>query len=707
MLKRSRPFALVALLVAGALVAALTGAATPLPAGQFALTGHWVFNSVLQVVFHIDGATTNIDAHADVDGEPGSQVVQSDTHGYVVGPSVITKFDKATLATQESISPPANELPVFIEVVGGPYLVYRNAGKVVRLSDPPTIVTVGGAVGTPIVTTDGMMWLHRQDVGQLCTIAKDADRIGGCPVGVPAGHPGALTIVDGKPAFVDTFSGTLHRIDNGKLGEGVPIGVPLSPNARPATNGVGGKLAILDPQKQTLVLADTKNPPEKALAVALPVGDYDGPMSTGDVVVLVDRQSGNVLTYTPDGVRKESKPIKQKGGTPRLSRGEDNRVYVEDADGTQVVVVAKDGNVQDVSTAERPAPPTSQVNAPNPNQGTSTDVRVAAPPPATSRQPQPPRQPTSERPRPPVTPSTPPPVPPGRPGAPPTVTASAGNGSATVNWGTAPNNRADITGYQVSWRASTGQTGSMTVGAGARRTSVNGLTNGVSYTFTVAATNRMGTGPGASAAPVIPRSPVSPAAAPTNPRATFDVDDRPTRDVTVSWGQPALNGGTLVHYQVVATGLGTRQVTGTSVTYSQVQASNVITFTIRAITRTSDGQTLTGSPATTQHRDSQQNPPSGARTVTISQGDASSTDNCHRPNCYWVNTTLSGFAPRTTYSLRLSSEDSTNVVTEQATTDSTGRVQYNKLNYDVIGNRVWVTVLQGNVKSNEIVWRRK
>ncbi|SMD24560.1 fibronectin type III domain-containing protein [Kibdelosporangium aridum] len=608
MLKRSRPFALVTVLVAGALVAALTGTAMPLPAGQFALTGHWVFNSVLQAVFHIDGATTNIDAHADVNGEPGSQVVQSDTHGYVVGPSVITKFDKATLATQESISPPANELPVFIEVVGGPYLVYRNAGKVVRLSDPPAIVTVGGAVGTPIVTTDGTMWLHRQDVGQLCTIAKDADRVGGCPVGVAAGHPGSMTIVDGKPAFVDTFSGTLHRIDNGKLGEGVPIGVPLSPNARLATNEVGGKLAILDPQKQALVLADTKNPPEKALAVALPVGDYDGPMSTGDVVVLVDRQSGNVLTYTPDGVRRETKPIKQKGGTPRLSRGEDNRVYVEDADGTQVVVVAKDGNVQDVSTAERPAPPTSQVSVPNPNQGTSTDIRVVAPPPASpqsTRSTQQPRQPTTQRPRPPVSPTTPPPVPPGRPGAPPSVSASAGNGSATVTWGTAPNNRADITAYQVSWRSSTGQTGSMTVGAGARRTTVNGLTNGVSYVFTVAATNRMGTGARASAAAVTPKAPVSPAAAPTNPKATFDVDDRPTRDVTVSWGRPALNGGTLVHYQVTATGLGTRQVTGTSVTYPQVEASRVVTFTIRAITRTPDGQTLTGAPATAVHRDRQ------------------------------------------------------------------------------------------------------
>ncbi|MFC5112189.1 fibronectin type III domain-containing protein [Kibdelosporangium philippinense] len=485
-------------------------------------------------------------------------------------------------------------------------------------------------------------------------------------------------------------------IDGGKLGAGVPIGVPLSPSARPATTEVGGKIAILDPQKQTLILADTKNPPEKALTVALPVGDYDGPMSTGDVVVLVDRQSGNVLTYTPDGARKDTKPIKQKGGTPRLARGEDNRVYVEDADGTQVVVVARDGAVRDVSTAERPAPPDTKAD--RPNAGGSSDIQVQAP--------VPPRQTTTNTPRPPTT--TPPPVPAGRPGVPLSVTASAGNGSATVNWGAAPDNRADITAYQVTWRASTGQTGAMTVGAGARRATVNGLTNGVSYVITVAATNRIGTGAGASAAAVTPRAPVSPADAPTNARANFDENDRPTRDVTVTWGQPALNGGTLVHYQVTATGLGTRQVTGTSTTYSQVQATSVITFTIRAITRTSDGQ-LTGAPATAVHRDNQAPPPGGGTPrIQISQGTASSTDNCHRPNCFWVNTRLTGFQPNTTYRLTLRSRANTGgVVTESARTNASGTLQYNELNYDVPGQTVWVTTQgpNGQVKSNEITWR--
>lgn len=592
--RRNWPFALLAVLCVGAAVGVLTGVTSPLSAAQFANTGHWVYNSVLGTVFHVDGATTNIDAQLAMDAEVGSQVLQSDTSGYVVGPGRITEFDKASLTPGRSTTPPADEFPLGIEVVGGPYAVYRNAGRIVRLGDPAATISAGGAIGAPVVTDDGTMWLHRTGSGQICRLDKDSVKLAGCPVSAPKDHAGAMTIVDGRPAFVDLFTSRLHTIDGDTggttFGQGVPLGVSLSPNARPAAQDTDGRVAILDPARSTLVLVDTRSRPARSVTVRLPSGDYDGPVATGDVIALVDRQKGTVLTYGADGTPKDDQPVKDKTGDPRLHRGEDDRIYVEDADGTQVVVVADDGSVEDIDVAGKPTTPTEA-----PTQTTEQ-------PRETSQPAGPPVGPTGAPVGPPVrteTPvQTPPPVPPSRPGAPPGVAAQAGNGSATVTWGTAPDNRAPITSYQVAW-----QTGSLTLGPGARQTTVNGLTNGVSYTFTVTATNQVGAGPGASSNPVTPVAPVSPAGAPVNVHADYDIDDDPDRDVTLTWGQPELGGGTLLYYDVTRNGAPWQQVTGTEVMDPQVLHTEVVTYTVRAVTRTPDGQTLTGQPASATHTD--------------------------------------------------------------------------------------------------------
>ena len=77
------------------------------------------------------------------------------------------------------------------------------------------------------------------------------------------------------------------------------------------------------------------------------------------------------------------------------------------------------------------------------------------------------------------------------PDQPTRVSAVAGDGKATVSW-TAPSNDggSSITGYTVSVSP-----GRLTVSATSRQTSVavTGLTNGTAYTFSVAATNDVGT----------------------------------------------------------------------------------------------------------------------------------------------------------------------------------------------------------------------
>ena len=84
------------------------------------------------------------------------------------------------------------------------------------------------------------------------------------------------------------------------------------------------------------------------------------------------------------------------------------------------------------------------------------------------------------------------------PGQPSGVSATAGNGSATVSW-TAPNNGGSaITSYTVTpYIGSAAQTPVTVSGSPpATSTTVTGLTNGTTYTFTVSATNAIGLGHG-------------------------------------------------------------------------------------------------------------------------------------------------------------------------------------------------------------------
>ena len=93
-----------------------------------------------------------------------------------------------------------------------------------------------------------------------------------------------------------------------------------------------------------------------------------------------------------------------------------------------------------------------------------------------------------------------------RPDAPGFVEATAGDGRATVSWAAADDNGSPITGYAV-----TATPGGATVRtAGTTSATVTGLSNGTSYTFTVAATNEVGTGPAsAPSAAVTPTAPVT------------------------------------------------------------------------------------------------------------------------------------------------------------------------------------------------------
>jgi len=134
------------------------------------------------------------------------------------------------------------------------------------------------------------------------------------------------------------------------------------------------------------------------------------------------------------------------------------------------------------------------------------------------------------------------------PGAPTAIKAVSGDASATVTW-TAPSNRGGsaVASYKVTAADSTvpargGQTCTWTTGAFS--CTVAGLTNGDSYTFTVTATNSVGTGGvSVASAAIIP--------AVTVPSAITNVVATPgNTTVALAWSAPANGGSVITGYDV-------------------------------------------------------------------------------------------------------------------------------------------------------------
>lgn len=690
-MRRRLPAIFGVLLCAATVISLFTGAVDPGPGVAFELPGHWVYDAIAKAAFHIDGSTANIDAQAPVSADPGSQVVQGDTNGYIVGSSRITQFGQSSLSVEQTSTPPSTEIPVGIEATGGPYLVYRNAGQVVRLGDSAVVIGAGGSVGVPVVTSQGTMWLYRGKAGQICELAKDATAVDPCPGSVPAGHAGALTLVEDHPEFVDATANTIRPVTDAGLGDPVPLGVSLTANAVPAPQDVAGKVAILDKTKHQIYLVDPAKATAKPVTIALPPAkDYDGPVSSGSAVAVVDKADNTLLTYGTDGKQLASVSIPSQGGPPRLSRGEDGRVYVDDFEGNDVLVVDQAGNVVNV-----PVGPSNKT--PSPDQTTTPPAPPAvSPPPAAPpvAKPGPPPEMQQGAPphtsAPPAKKAAPPPptVPATPPGAPTSVSATAGAGVATVHWGAAQDNRSAIVHYRISWSG-----GSTEVSGGDREATVSGLTDGTQYVLSVAAINAVGTGPAVAANPV---TPVDAAGAPTNlnPR-------RSGQNVVLTWSAPNLHGGTLQHYDVTATGESAQTTSGTSATFAlPASPPSTMTFTVRAITSGADGHPMTGDSASASLT-------MPTPKITIKRGADSSSSDCKKPDCAWVDVTMTGFAPNTHYSVVPHASDG-HVFSDpcEATTDANGDATCNDIRYDVDGETIYVTVQtpDGEVESNHYPW---
>jgi hypothetical protein len=122
------------------------------------------------------------------------------------------------------------------------------------------------------------------------------------------------------------------------------------------------------------------------------------------------------------------------------------------------------------------------------------------------------------------------------------ASATPGPGSATVTWD-APTSGGAVTTYTITpYIGAEAQPTTTITGSPPKTTAtLQGLTNGTKYTFTVQAANANGAGPASSASnPVMPLAPT----APTAPGSV--VASGATNQALVSWSVPANEGGTLI-----------------------------------------------------------------------------------------------------------------------------------------------------------------
>jgi outer membrane biosynthesis protein TonB len=525
------PLALLATACLVAVTAAVSDADAAPSGLRFAQIGHWIANPVQDTVAHVNGATQTMDAKVEIKNgiDDGSQIVAGPTSAYVLSTEKNIELDMSTMQVKRSQQPPAAEQPFGLEAPGGPYAVYREAGTVVRLGgDEPATIEVGAGLTDPVATPDGTVWLHRRENGQLCELAADAVVVA-CPASVPAGHTGELAVVGDGAVFVDTESDTLTAVSAAGLGRSAKIGRDLPGDARIAAADVDGRIAVVDQSRHELHLVDAAGVAEGRAAVSAPIeipaGEYAKPAAARASVVLLDVNGKKVRTYDRDGRLQHESTVPEEAGDPRLSRGQDNRVYVDGGEGKNLLVVGEDGSTGAVpltgaakpgkgkapmspppekpivAATERTEQPAPQTSTPQRTTGTPTAPATQA----TRRQTQnpTPRETTTTTTTPPRTSTKPPPS---KPGMPPGMKATVSGTSVTVSWRAAAANGATVTGYLVTWTPSAGGTGGSSTRPGASRSmTVTGLREGTSYRITVAAQNSAGRGTAATRSVTIPK----------------------------------------------------------------------------------------------------------------------------------------------------------------------------------------------------------
>jgi fibronectin type 3 domain-containing protein len=195
-------------------------------------------------------------------------------------------------------------------------------------------------------------------------------------------------------------------------------------------------------------------------------------------------------------------------------------------------------------------------------------------------------------------------VPAAVPGAPVIGSATPGDSQATVTW-QAPtsNGGAPVTSYTVTSSSTQDTAHSATLDctapgnpcAGALSVTVTGLTNGLTYTFTVKATNSMGTGPASAPSNAVIPGPAVPSA-PQNLTASAG-----SNGITLNWSAANGNGTAVTNYKIyrsTTSGSETLLTTvGNVLTYTDSSVASATTYFYKVTAVNANGESARSNEA--------------------------------------------------------------------------------------------------------------
>jgi hypothetical protein len=564
----------------------------------------WLWSSSKGEVGRVNTASGKVDQRVPLSDAKGHrvQVTQDDRHVLIhdLDTGQVTSLDLNQLGQAKRAKAPQGEGVRVVLAGDVAYLVNNLSGQVQQIN-PATLKTIGAPqnlappLSGGVADQTGRVWFAVPSQGTVVAVGSstgDTDQgaqqaANNGPTGAQVlattkvaapGHSLAMTALRSGAAIIDTTDGKVSTIVGNKVASTVATSIRGPVLVPDHTDGV---IPITQPDSRTVFLVNGSAVNQvqvpgkgKALGAAVVFGGR---------IYVADNTSHAVQIFGLGGQAETPISIPDANGPIELEVREDHLV-INAPSSPHAVVVDGQGNKLDVDkyppdvpgttdAGESPAPPSSGPSNGGENPGGTPSPGNSGPP-------------TNGGGGPNVPALTP-------PGSVSGLQASAGDKSVQLSW-RRPSSGGAVNSYVISAEGRESQT----VPASRRSVTIDGLTNGVEYRFSVTARNRVGSGPSTLSNPATPTGNVP--GIPTNVVATPQKDG----SVQVSWKDPLDKGPGITGHAINLTSANdTRTIEDagveTSYTFSpkSLNYGDSYTFTVQATGLVTTGQPSEASPA--------------------------------------------------------------------------------------------------------------